>query len=78
MKITTTPEQDNDPNIGKGDAPCGQCQNRVYNIPVLVSSAENDGEGGRWFNVAAGTKCPNCDEPFNVYHLPAPTEQEAK
>ena len=60
----------NENKISMGDAPCGNCRERIYNIPVLVEAAEPDGSGGTWFKVQHGTSCPQCGEPFNVYHLP--------
>jgi hypothetical protein len=78
MKITTTPEQDNDPNIGNGDAPCGSCGEVITSIPVLLDTQEPDGWGGYWYQVKPGQTCPNCGEPLKVYHVPPKESEKAE
>lgn len=46
MSIKTDVVVFSNQNLGTGDAPCGNCGRHIWNIPVLLDSREDDGEGG--------------------------------
>ena len=55
-----------------GDAPCVKCGMHIWNIPLILESRESDGSGGYSYKLQPGQECPDCAEPLNWYHLPAP------